>query len=209
MFLAQASSSSVSASPEALQAAAQNAVVQTGADQAADTAQNLAQQAAAQIPQYLEWVKHFDMFVALGVFAALAVLFYTVAKNMTAVFVLGASLAYILAVHTPLFTFLPTISTAPDYLVRIGAFVLLSFIIARTLFVNMFFEPMNLPTGKEVPIFALAAAGFLIACSMTWWPADQIQTFSDAFQFFFTKEPARSIWLASPVIVAIAMRGKF
>lgn len=209
MLFAQATSSSVSTSPEALQEAAAQVITQTGADQAADSAQIFADTAAAKLPEYLEWVKHVDMLFALGVFVVLMIAFYSFAKNHTAMTLFGVLAAYIIATITPLFNFLPAIGDLSDYIVKIGAFVLLAFFLSRLFFANTFFEPMNVPTGRETLLFALATAGLFIVLGLTWWPAEEISKFSQAFQFLFVKDPIRSIWIGSPAIIAIAMRGKF
>lgn len=209
MLFAQATSSSVSTSPEALQEAAAQVVTQTGGDAAADTAQNFAAEAAAKLPEYLEWVKHVDMLVALGIFAVIVIAFYSFAKNYAAMTLFGILAAFLLVTATPILNFLPPIGELQDYMVKIGAFAILSFIATRLFFANTFYEPMNIPTGRETLCFALVAAGLLITLSLTWWPVEEVSKFSSAFQFLFVKDPVRSIWIGSPIIVAIAMRGKF
>jgi hypothetical protein len=215
MLLAQASSSSSSVS-QTLQDAAAQAAVDTGAQAAADaaqsaggTAQNFAQTAAANLPDYLVWIKHVDMLVALGLCVAFIFAFFTFAKNTVATMVFGIALAFIIAYFTPVLSWIPQIGEIPKYMVNVGAFGILSLLLTRTLYTNSFFEPMNVPTGKEVIIFAIIITGFFISLGLLWWPVEEIATFSQAFQTIFVNNPARSIWFASPLILAIALRGKF
>lgn len=215
MLLAQSASSSSSVS-QTLQDAAAQAAVDTGTQAAADAAQsaggvaqNFAQTAAANLPEYLAWIKHVDMLVALGLCVALIFAFYTFAKNMVATMIAGIALAFFVVYFTPVLSWIPQVGEFPTHMVNVGVFGILSLLLTRTLYTNSFFEPMNVPTGKEVIIFAIVITGFFISLGLLWWPVAEISTFSQAFQTIFVNNPARSIWFASPVILAFALRGKF
>ena len=213
MLFAQANASSVSASPEVLkEAAAQVVDVATndpGVQSVQDTASQVAQQATAHLPEYLSWVKHVDMTFTLITLVAIAILFYTVAKNTVAMTSLGIAFAFLIASQTPLLNWIPAIGNIPQYMVNIGTFVILAVVISQILFKSTFLEPMNIPTGREVLFFAVITTGFLITLGLRFWPVEETEQFSSIFQTLFVNQPMVSVWTASPVLLALALRGRF
>lgn len=206
---AQSSSSSISADPATLEQAAQDLAEQTGANAASDAVQAAAQEAAVRLPEYLEWVRHIDMLFALGIFVITLFAFYTFYKDRMASVVFAAPIAYLVTLFTPLLSWAPSIGNYPTYMVQSGVFAILALVIAHFFYRSPFFEPMNVPTGTESFFFSVVAAGLLIVLGVQWWPTGDVSVFSDAFQTIFVSSLAQSLWILSPVALALFVRGKF
>lgn len=149
-----------------------------------------------------------DALVAAGVVVGALAFVYTIGKYsivpaIAAVFT-GASFAAL----APYVGRMPGAVAWPEYQQKILAFavvMLVAFFVYRR---HEYFDPRSIPNGIEVVICGLLLAGSVLAILGAFLPSDVLANTSPQLQAIFAGDVMRSLWLASPILVFGAMRGR-
>ena len=149
-----------------------------------------------------------DALVAAGVLVAAIVFVFTLGKHSVVAIFSALGLAAAFSALAPVVGRVPMVSAWPNYqqhiLVFGLVFVLTYFIFRR----HIFFAPSVTPSSLEGIVFGSIIGGFILAVIGSFLPADIIATLTPTVKLIFVDDIGRSLWLASPLIGFVLMKGE-
>lgn len=149
----------------------------------------------------------FDVLVACGVIVGSLTFFFTAGKYSIVPAFCALGFGAVFASMSIFVDFVPVLTAFPEYQVRAALFITVctsAFLIFRR---HPYFEPTTAPSAIESGVFAIVFAGFVLAIIGSFLPSDVVVTLTPNIRIVFVAGLARTLWLISPVVAFIAMRG--
>lgn len=163
------------------------------------------------IPDIIAFLANLDILILIATFFSVFAFFSTIGKDVPATVIIATYISFfILQIPNNLISWLVEQSNQPPYLVFIAVFLVLTFIIARLLFKNEFFEPMTVPDSvKERLFFSAIITGLWAIILVQVFPAELQELTSSSFNFLFFNTYSTEFWaIISPISLFAFIKGE-
>lgn len=149
-----------------------------------------------------------DALVAAGVVVGALLFVYTIGRHSVVPMLAALGFAAAFAALAPYVGHVPGIATLPEYQQQIAVFALVTAAAYLGFRRHKYFEPSAVPSGVEIVLCGAVIGGFILAVIGAFLPADVLATISPQLRMIFGNDWPRALWLAAPMIVFGATRGK-
>lgn len=161
------------------------------------------------IPGIVAFLANVDILVLLSVWFLLTLFFYTVGRDVPATLITASFFTFFfLQIPTGFMEWAIAQVNQPAYLVYAVVFLITAAILTFLLFRSPFFEPLNVPTGKELIPFSFVLTGLWTIMLIQVFPAELKELTSPAFQTLFFGAYSNLGWgIVAPLTLIKFLKG--